>query len=261
MQNLKNIDLIIQYALVVAGQQDPFERKLGRIHLIKYVYLADLAYAKYHDGESFTGLKWIFHHFGPWSVECYKRIEPALSEIGAHQMVIESDKYGDFVRWESDDPELFDKLTDILDLTVSSAIQHYVRKFGNDTYNLLDYIYKTGPMLNAAPEEMLDLSHEVVKKPDPEHTIVKTELTDRQKKKQRERFLDFKKHLNERLEAKINSQKASVCQIPPRYDDVFFDGLAKLDEDERKAPLSGDFVGVFADNVWKSRARHDPEIS
>ena len=39
------VDLLIQYALAVAGQNDFGERELGPIHLLKYVYLGDLAHA------------------------------------------------------------------------------------------------------------------------------------------------------------------------------------------------------------------------
>ena len=40
------VDLLLQYALLVAGEQDEFlDRQLGPIHLIKYVYLADLFHA------------------------------------------------------------------------------------------------------------------------------------------------------------------------------------------------------------------------
>ena len=39
-------DLILQYALLLAGQEDDFfDRQLGPIHLLKYCYLADLIHA------------------------------------------------------------------------------------------------------------------------------------------------------------------------------------------------------------------------
>ncbi|MDP3284997.1 MAG: hypothetical protein Q8M56_11275, partial [Desulfobacterales bacterium] len=117
------------------------------IHLIKYAYLADIACAEQNNGETFTGLPWKFHHFGPWSDECYKRIEPALVSIGAIQRTIESQKYDDFVRWSVNDDELFDRLGNQMDLAVMGAVQKYMRMFGTDTYALLDFVYKTGPML------------------------------------------------------------------------------------------------------------------
>lgn len=74
------IDLIIQFALLAAGDEDDFfDRQLGPIHLIKYVYLADLSFAKRNNGESFTGVDWEFYKFGPWSQQVNERVEPALS--------------------------------------------------------------------------------------------------------------------------------------------------------------------------------------
>ena len=44
--NLENKGLVVQFALLTAGEEDQqHERQLGPIHLLKYVYLADLAYA------------------------------------------------------------------------------------------------------------------------------------------------------------------------------------------------------------------------
>jgi len=261
MQNLNKIDLIIQYALITAGQSGSYERRLGAIHLIKYVYLADLIHAKYHNGKTFTGLKWIFHHFGPWSAECFKRIEPALSAIQANRIEIKGEKYGDFIRWEKEDPDLFDDLTNKIDLSVAGAIQRYVREFGNDTYDLLDFVYKTSPMLSAAPEEELDFSQVHIEGFESESPEPRVESTERQKKKQRQKLLDFKKHLNNRLNAKIESQRSKSCMFPPRYDDVFFEGLSKLNEDEGTDQFHGEFIALFGDNIWKSKARHDPELS
>ena len=47
------------------------------IHLIKCVYLADLAYDKEHNGQTYTGIPWRFYHFGPWAES------EAISEDGA----------------------------------------------------------------------------------------------------------------------------------------------------------------------------------
>jgi len=80
------IDLLIQYAILIAGQEDDYlDRQLGPIHLIKYVYLADLAQAERNCGETFTGIAWQFYKFGPWSQAVNERIEPALAAIGANK--------------------------------------------------------------------------------------------------------------------------------------------------------------------------------
>ncbi len=181
-QNQNRVDRLLQYILATAGQESGWSRELGMIHLIKYAYLADLTHAKYHDAQTYTGLTWTFHHFGPWSVECYKRIEPALEAVSATKKKIESDKYDDFIRWCADDYDLFEKLNDQMDLIVAGAVQKYVRKFGNDTYALLDFVYKTGPMLNAAPEELLEFKYSADVVAENAEDKLKKVLTARQKK-------------------------------------------------------------------------------
>lgn len=260
-RNRNRVDFLLQYILAVAGQESGWSRELGIIHLIKYAYLADLVHAKYHDGQTYTGLTWTFHHFGPWSVECYKRIEPALEAVSTTKKKIESDQHDDFIRWCADDSALFDKLNDQMDVTVAGAVQKYVREFGNDTYALLDFVYKTQPMLNAAPEEMLEFKYPSDVVSDNDEDKPKESLTARQKKKQSEKILAFKKHLNQKLEKKIMARKADVCPLPPRYDDVFFEGLAQLDQVAGAPPPEGKFLATFEENIWKSKARNDPELS
>jgi len=41
--DIKRVDLLLKYILAAAGQEDPGNREVGPIHLVKYVYLADLA--------------------------------------------------------------------------------------------------------------------------------------------------------------------------------------------------------------------------
>jgi len=259
--NQNRVDLLLQYILAVAGQESGWSSELGMIHLIKYAYLADLTHAKHHDAQTYTGLTWTFHHFGPWSVECYKRIEPALEAVSATKKKIESDNYDDFIRWCADDYDLFEKLNDQMDLIVAGAVQKYVRKFGNDTYALLDFVYKTGPMLNAAPEELLEFKYSVDVVADNAEDKPKEVLTARQKKKQRQKILAFKEQLNQKLEEKIKARKADPCPLPPRYDDVFFEGLDQLDSAAGVHAAEGRYIVNFKENVWKSKARHDPELS
>lgn len=258
--NYKKLDLLLQYILVVAGQNDEYDRELGMIHLIKYVYLADIAHASRNDGETYTGLPWKFHHFGPWAVECYQRIEPALSAIGATRRIIESRGFDDFVRWSVDDDRLLERIGDQLDLAVAAAVQKYVRRFGTDTYDLLDFVYKTAPMLSTAPEEFLEFKSGVtgmkIVEDDP-----RSGETERQKKLRRNEFIAFKEKLKKNLEETIKNKRLKGLPTPPRYDNVFFEGLAKLESAAGNLPAEGEYVATFDKDIWKSKARHDPELS
>jgi len=146
--NTHKIDLLLQYTLLTAGQEDWGSRELGMIHLIKYLYLADLAYSEHHNGEIFTGLNWKFYHFGPWAKELYQRIEPALLAIGAEKKVYPSKKYEkDCVRWSIQNDELHNELNSKLSVILSGASQSSVHQFGSDTEGLLDYCLSDDALL------------------------------------------------------------------------------------------------------------------
>ena len=81
--DIERVEKILKYILAAAGQEDPGQREVGPIHLIKYVYLADLIFAEKHEGETYTGAPWRFHHFGPWSPKVYSRIESGYKVGGS----------------------------------------------------------------------------------------------------------------------------------------------------------------------------------
>ena len=264
--NIDRVDKIIQYALLVAGEEDDFQdRQLGPIHLIKYVYLADLAYAKYHDGKIFTGTKWQFYKFGPWAQEVYERVEPALLSINAEKKTFPSN-YGDkeeWVRWRADDDRFMDDLKKKLPLIIKSTLQIDVHQFGQATPELLAYVYSTEPMLSAAPKEFLYFSD--LKTPPinflPEESSSKS-LSKKQQKKLKAKRRDLRAKATEKLAARREKNKKLVePPVAPRYDDVYFDGLEWLDSLSGEKIPTGDMNVVFSDSIWKSPARRGDEVS
>src|SRR6266498_1490035 len=104
------VDLVLKYAMAAASREEWDRRELGEIHLLKYVYLADLAYARRHEGTTFTGAPWRFYKFGPWTEQVYERIPVVLANLGAEERRVESSKSGgDFVRWRLPSSELMDE--------------------------------------------------------------------------------------------------------------------------------------------------------
>jgi len=261
--NIEKIDLLLQYALVAAGQGSGWDRELGMIHLIKYVYLADLEYAKRHDGQLYTGIPWRFYHFGPWAEEVYQRIEPALMAIGAEKRIIPNPHdEKDVIRWTKSDDDLFDTLGNQLDLIVMGCIQRDVRRFGSDTAALLDFVYRTKPMVTAAPDEFLNfniMSNETISAEPAQAGIALKEPTVRQKKKRKSALLDLKKRINARLDEKQNRLIASAA--PPRYDEIFFDGIKWLNSSSEEPLEPGEYTADISDKMWKSKARYDPDLS
>ncbi|HBG31870.1 MAG TPA: hypothetical protein DDW98_14830, partial [Gammaproteobacteria bacterium] len=147
-------DLILQYALLLAGQEDDFfDRQLGPIHLLKYCYLADLIHARYEDGRTFTGANWTFYKFGPWAQDVHARIAPAVRMVQADEKVMASD-YGDrqdWFRWWKSDDRLLEAKENALPSCIRRELRPLVHRFGKDTPALLDFVYRTAPMLDAAP--------------------------------------------------------------------------------------------------------------
>ena len=257
------IDLLLQFILAVAGEQDDFrDRELGPIHLLKYVYLADVAHAQRRNGETFTGAAWRFHHFGPWAGDVFARIEPALIAIGAEVKQMRTTVGDDFIRYRlasmSDATRVRERVEEALPGPVQFAVQRAVREFGQDTSSLLHSVYKTLPMLGAAPEETLNfnlLVHETAPDYAPEN-----ERTDAPEgKRARARRLN-----DIRAEVQARLAKAAVASggVPakPRYDDVFAAGVEWLDQlgGEPVAETEGKLT--IGQDVWKSDARREPEV-
>ena len=267
--NQKKVDLLIQYILSVAAQGwgDYDDKEIGPIHIVKYVYLADLAYAKKHGGETFTGTPWRFHHFGPWDTGLYQRIEPAAQAIGANKRTITDTQYDDFDRWFLGDNLLKDQLWKKIPNDVYLAVDASFRRFGTDTYDLLDHVYSTTPMRHAAPGELLPFhvaaqeyeqqlkDNEELKKYQP-----KT-LTHRERKKRKQAFRELRKKIQAKVaEEKTSKQSTLVTPSSPRYDDLFWKGQEWIDS------LAGDSIKpekgklTVSDSIWKSTSRSEPHV-
>jgi len=262
MTDISKVDELIQYILLTAGQEDDrFDRELGPIHLIKYLYLADLSYAEFHNGKAYTGLPWRFHHYGPYCEEALFRIEPALILINAEKRTIESTRYeDDFIRWSKSDDQLCTQLFNTLDLSVTGAINRLVHRYGTDTAKLLDFTYKTKPMLHAAPGDYLDFT--IIQEEGESIRAQSAEtcepLTRRQEKKRAEQLSQLKSRLKQKLSKR---QQPKFKFTPPRYDDVFFKGLEQLDASVGEGLSYGEYQASFSDDIWKSKTRSDTGLS
>jgi hypothetical protein len=263
--DLNRIKNLLKYALSVAGLEDPGNQELGQIHLIKYVYLGDLAYAKAHDGETFTKVPWVFYHYGPWSLEVFKQIDEVITEIDAEKRTLTSQKFdSDSVRYKIHDEDLFEQLERQLPVEITRAIKWAVHKFGSDTSSLLYYVYNTAPMLCTAPNELLSFSlakespapYEITEEISNQKMLALSAKAQKNRKKQLEILKEqVKKKLKERTQQRL------VSPIPaPRYDEVYFGGQNWLDELAGNPIESSEGELSISDNVWKSPARCDPDV-
>ena len=260
------VNLILQYALAVSGERDSDygegarasrEQELGPIHLVKYTYLADLAYAASHEGETYTGGNWRFHHYGPWEPEVWRQIAPAMAAIGADERHFTSRYQDDAVRWSVRRRGLADKLERRLPFEVARAVRNGVQEFGNDTAALLHAVYSTAPMLQAAPGENLPMEAATEGHPSPGappgprglKSLSKTHLS-KLKKRVRDRLEEIKKR---------EAENPPLSPIPT-YDEIFFAGRDWLDSLAGEPIEEHDGELVFDDSVWKSAARRDQKL-
>jgi hypothetical protein len=257
------VDSLLQFILAVAAEQDDVRsRELGPIHLLKYVYLADLAHAERREGQTYTGARWQFHHFGPWALEVFQRIEPAMHAIGAEQKTIPSRYVDDAIRYSlhpADVEEIRRRAERELPADVQFRLGRAIHEHGPDTASLLRAVYLTPPMLTAAPEEWLDFS--VAREPRTEYEVpVPDEQLSRTQKKKRQQLLnDLRAEVQARLAAK--SHAAGTLARAPRYDEVFAEGVEWLDSLAGE-PVSEKTQGKLEvdDSVWKSETRRGPDV-
>lgn len=252
----KRVDLLLQYALAVAGEAEEYrERELGPIHLLKYVYLADLAHTQ-SEGGSYTGAPWRFHKFGPWALEVYERISPAAQAIhGIERRFSSRFKEQDAVRWRVQNANVAEELERKLPWPAARAVRQAVHEYHNDTTALLHHVYRTAPMLKAAPGEILELaptteghSEEMIPESSPLPSLSKSKV------KQLQALVKSRV-----LESRPN-ENLVVPDPAPRYDEVFAKGQEWLDH-QAGAPVQPERGQIrFSNKVWKSTGRRDPEI-
>lgn len=271
MTDLNKIDQLVAFALAIAAQQDEYGgAELGPIHLLKYLYLADLGYAESHEGDSFTGTAWKFHHYGPWSVPAFQRLQPAAIAAGAEERTFPTQFDKDAIRWsltglrgEGEDENelqvLLASLEAALPREVKTPIRTAIRKFGTDTAALLDFVYKTRPMLGAAPEEALDLKL-VVRARTEVSTSTEPKRTEKQAKRRREELTRVVAALKARLAEYRNApKKARPPEPAPVYDDEFIEGMKALDALAGPPVEPGRGEITVSESVWKSPSRSEPD--
>jgi len=266
----EKVDQLLKFALAIAGRRDTsMEREVGPIHLIKLLYLADLAYAQRHGGRTYTGAPWRFYHYGPWAAEVWKRIEPVAVSLHASERTLSSQYRDDIKRWSLQDQEQVEELAAELDrelpLEVTSAITRGIRQFGVDfgidTTSLLHEVYRTQPMLGTRPGTLLRFELAVPPLASQESAAdipAPEQLSAKQQKKRKEAV----HNLRERVQLKLREQKKRALvppPTPPSYDEEFIQGMQWLDSlagEQIKHGEEGELH--FSDEVWTAPGRGEP---
>ncbi len=257
---------MLEFALAVAAQQDDYrDRELGPIHLIKYVYIADLAFAERNKGQTFTGIPWRFYHFGPWANEVHERIPLVVLACGAETTVFENRHIdSDTVRYRLKNSNRADELERLLDPAIVRALKSSVKEFGKDTGELLNQVYLTAPMLHAAPNEILDFATAALPPRVPQVSVSQEpeplRLSEKNEKRRKKALEELRSKVALKLEER-RARRSPPQAIPPRYDSLFFEGVSAFDNDFDEAIVRTTGVATVGEGMWTAPSRSESDVS
>lgn len=256
---------LLRFALATAARQDEFAfRELGPIHLMKLLYLSDWAHSRTHGGETLTKIPWVFFHFGPWGATLDPYLKATIPAMGAVERRFPAPEDKEGFRWSFPRDQKTEQLFLMLERTLPSeaarVVARAVKDFGSSTYSLLDFVYRTPPMLVTAPRQPIDFKkafeeyYAELGGVEPVAEVPST-LFDLSATKQRRRLEAKRKRVQEAL--KITE---SLIMEEPVLDEVFQEGTAWLDG------LGGVALGPrqgqmqIDASVWDSPMRRIPGV-
>jgi hypothetical protein len=223
---LINIPELVQYITWLASQR---EEMLSPIRLVKFLYLADLYHAKRNEGETLTGWRWRFVHYGPFCNEALRAIAVAAQArmiAGIPYASSFDDEQHFLYKTESEtEPSIAARLP----FYVIGPLQGAVKKWAGDTIGLLDHVYfETEPMKNVKPGDLLEFSK--AKEPEPFRELNMRRLS------------NTKISQGKALIAKMreNQRECMIAEPPAIYDDVYTEAMEFLDGENLDLQIEGE---------------------
>lgn len=229
--NKKNSDLI-RFIVCYATEQ---ETALTTVRLVKFIYLADVYHARWHNGEQFTKLPWAFVYYGPYCSEVMWEIDEVVSAGHINQRSLES-KYDDskdfnLFTCKDEDSETFRAR---LPLAVVSELKEAIKKYGDETAALLDYVYfDTEPMSDAKKGDILDFS--LAKRPERIQQIQLGKLSKEEITKAKEHVSRMK----QRFEEGRKKLHLDTIETNRFKDSLYYSALEYMDEEDLEVGLTG----------------------
>lgn len=205
--------------------------RLTKIRLVKLLYLLDVYWAR-AEKRTFTNWPWAFVHYGPYCRESTDAVDFAER---AGYLIAESYES----RYSDEDFRLYgpgemiseadvDQVMDHLPLYVSQCLQVAVKRWHDDTYGLLDYVYfKTGPMEHARPGDRLSFEMEQMPNMEEFRPVTMLPLSNNKKRVLKEAI------------SKIGEKKPMDAQPDGLFDKEYFDFLLAITDPETETGISG----------------------
>jgi len=145
---------LITYILKVA--YDYGCTAISKTQLIKFLYLADLIFARLYEGQTWTGWKWRYYHFGPYCEEAVNSIQEAVNRGLILSEKLANEKKEFMILKPT--PKALEQKTEI-PIEFHGLLPKWIKKYGGDLCQLLDFVYQnTEPMIEAKKGELLNFS-------------------------------------------------------------------------------------------------------
>jgi hypothetical protein len=229
-------ELINKLINFIVGYATQNEMDLTTLRLVKFLYLADLFYARSHSGKILTNFPWSFIYYGPYCSEAWTAIQHA-ERIGVICKRVYDSKFSEDETYSifycSKDIDL-DEIENIIPLEVLMPLKAAIKKYGEDTPMLLDHVYfETEPMEDARKGEILDFSKA---KPLTQVSSIKLKQIPKEK-------INLAKEHIKSLERKISEGRLKLERErlkEKRFkDDLYYQALEMLDEEDIEPGLQG----------------------
>jgi len=207
---------------------------LTTIRLVKFVYLADLYNARFNKGETITQFPWAFINYGPYCSNVMQSIDDAALKGFINSKAYENNYSEKDYRLFSCYDENYLSIKKEFQLAVMSELQYAIRKYGDDTAQLLDYVYfNTEPMQNVRKGDRLDFS--LAEQPKPLASI--------ETKKLSKKNIETAKGLVNKLKEKHDAARANILkddrQAERWRDQLYLSTLDTIDSEPLPTGLEG----------------------
>ncbi|PWY54119.1 hypothetical protein DGG96_16985 [Legionella qingyii] len=204
---------------------------LLKTSLIKYLYLLEVYLAEECQGKTTPNWEWKFLHYGPFSTNVMKDIDTLETKKKIITIPSTSQENGkDCVLYKITDYQRTENLADLkVSVSVQSRIQADMKRYQQNLTKLLDYVYfKTNPMRNARPGDILNFTNCIKKNPNDYRVIQMKKISSKAIKEARNKL---------RILIDIRTQKSIIAH--GSYDQVYYEGLNMLDEEPLDTGLEG----------------------
>lgn len=210
--------------------------RLTTVRLVKFIYLADVYHARAFEGKTLTSLPWTFVYYGPYCSEVMECIDRAIDVRFISRATFESN-YGkkDYQLYECHDDD-YDRLKRSFPREVISELQFMIKKYGDSTPELLDYVYYgTEPMRDVQKGDKLDFKSAATTKDNTTTTAQIGKISG----KDIEKIKVCIRHLREKFEIAKDNLVRDDRETERWKDEIYYQSLDSINEEDMLPDLEG----------------------